>query len=307
MSRREFTFTPLQVDKLNKVKQVLQELDEYKPLTLRQIYYQLVGKGYIPNKKSQYGMLSNLLKWARIKEYIDWDDIEDRVRVFEDLTGWGCKETYIRAATKSYLTSYTRNLLNNQSVYLECWIEKDALRSIFTKIASQYSVPVVVCRGFSSASFLNDFKDRVVLDGRKTIMFYFGDFDPSGMEMLSAMQTTLEEEMGLPGVEYKRIALFEEDIAKYKLPHNPDAIKKSDTRTEKHLLTYGDIAVELDALPPAVLEEKIREAIEAEIDMTTYLEEKGKEISDLNNISNLKSHIKTFIDSFQKKGGDKNP
>jgi len=304
MSRREFTFTALQSDKLDKVIKVLEELKEYKPLTLRQIYYQLVGKGYIPNNKSQYGMLSNLLKWARIKEFIAWDDIEDRVRVFEDLTGWDCKESFIQVETKFYLTTYSRNLLSTQDVYLECWIEKDALRSIFTKIAGQYSVPVVVCRGFSSASFLNDFKERVNLDRRYTVMLYFGDFDPSGMEMLSAMKTTLEDEMGVNGVEFKRISLLEDDIIKYKLPHNPDAIKKSDTRTEKHLLAYGDVAVELDALPPAILEEKIRGAIEAEIDMATYSEEKSKEVDDLNDISTLKSRIQTFIDSFQKKGGE---
>jgi len=113
--------------------------------------------------------------------------------------------------------------------------------------------------------------------------------------------------MGVYGVEFKRIALLKDDITKYKLPNNPDAIKKSDTRTEKHLLAYGDLAVELDALPPVVLEEKIRKAIEAEIDMTTYSEEKNEEMYDLNDISILKSRIKTFINSIQKKEGDKKP
>lgn len=300
MARREFTFTPLQFDKLNKVIKVLEELKEYKPLTLRQIYYQLVGKGYIPNVKSQYGMLSNLLKWARIKEYIDWDDIEDRVRVFEDLTGWTNKEDFTQQETTYFLTGYHRNLLQSQNVYLECWIEKDALSSIFTKVAKEYTVPVVVCRGFSSASFLNDFKERVILDQRNTVMLYFGDFDPSGMEMLNAMETTLEDEMGVYGVEFKRIALLKDDIAKYKLPHNPDALKKSDTRTEKHLLAYGDITVELDALPPAVLEEKIREAIEAEIDMDLFNEENTKFSADLLDLSNLRNRA---IQIIKKEGG----
>lgn len=306
MTRREFKFTTLQMDKLNKVVQVLGELKGYKPLTLRQIYYQLVAKGYIPNNKSQYGMLSNLLKWARIKEFIDWDDIEDRVRVFENLTGWYSKEDFIKQEIKNFLWGYRRNLLQNQDIYLECWIEKDALRSIFTKIADQYSVPVVVCRGFSSASFLNDFKERVITDGRRTIMLYFGDFDPSGMEMLDAMETTLENEMSVYGVEFKRITLLENDITKYKLPHNPDAIKRSDTRTQKHLLMYGNLAVELDALPPAVLEGKITEAIEAEINMAKYLEERDKQVDDLNKVYALKDRIEKVIDSFTK-GGEQNP
>jgi hypothetical protein len=299
MARREFKFTNLQLDKLNKVQEVLNELDEYKPLTLRQIYYQLVGKGNIPNNKSQYGMLSNLLKWARINGFISWNDIEDRVRVYKDLTGFENKEQFIKQEISFFLRGYKRSLLQSQDIYIECWIEKDALRSIFTKIAQQYSVPVVVCRGFSSASFLNDFKERVDIVGKRTTMLYFGDFDPSGIEMLDAMKTTLEEEMGVVDVEFKRVALLKGDISKYKLPHNPDAIKKQDTRTAKHVSTYGDLAVELDALPPSVLEEKIKKSIEAELDISSFEYEKHQHLSDLQEISLIKQKIETYMQRYQ--------
>ena len=75
-----WVWTSHQLGKMEKVKTILEELKDYKPLTLRQVYYQLVSKGFIENKKSEYGMLSNLLKWARIDDYISWDDIEDRIR-----------------------------------------------------------------------------------------------------------------------------------------------------------------------------------------------------------------------------------
>jgi hypothetical protein len=55
--RKPFSWTKNQFDKLNKVGVILDELKDYKPLTLRQIYYQLVGKDYIKNNKSQYTML----------------------------------------------------------------------------------------------------------------------------------------------------------------------------------------------------------------------------------------------------------
>lgn len=296
--RRQFTITSHQLDKLNKVQQVLQELQEYKPLTLRQIYYQLVGKGYIPNVKSQYTMLSNLLKWARIDGLISWDDIEDRVRVYHDLTGWKTKEDFVSYEAKWFLSGYRRNLIQTQEKYLECWIEKDALSGIFTRVAKNYTVPVVVCRGFSSVSFLHGFKER--LDSqkdKKAVMLYFGDFDPSGVEMLNAMETTLEDEMDVYGVEFKRVALLEENIAKYKLPHNPDAIKKSDTRTEKHLLTYGDLAVELDALRPDLLEKRVKDAIEAELDMNLFLQEQNQYLTDLDDIRDIKTRVSEFINS----------
>ena len=95
MSRREWKWTQHQLDKLGKVADILNELEKYKPLTLRQVYYQMVAKEYIENKKSQYGMLSGLLKHARIDGYISWKDIEDRVRVFHDLRGFTNKELFV--------------------------------------------------------------------------------------------------------------------------------------------------------------------------------------------------------------------
>lgn len=84
MKERKFKWTEFQ---LNKVLKVLEDLEDYKPLTLRQIYYQLVGKGFSENKQSQYTMLSRLIKYARIDGHIDWKDVEDRTRVYHDLTG----------------------------------------------------------------------------------------------------------------------------------------------------------------------------------------------------------------------------
>ena len=49
------------------------------------------------------------------------------------------------------------------------------------------------------------------------------------------------------------------------MPHNPNALKRSDTRAKKHLEAYGELAVELDALRPDVLEQKMETAIEAEV------------------------------------------
>ena len=114
---------------------------------------------------------------------------------------------------------------------------------------------------------LDAIPNRQVKYGHKEpVMLYFGDFDPSGNEMLESMKITLHDEMNVRNVQYKRIALMMDDIFKYNLPHDPDALKKSDTRANKHIDAYGELAVELDALSPAVLEAKIKNAIVDEID-----------------------------------------
>jgi len=290
--RRKFSWTPLQVDKLNKVIAILNELKAYRPLTLRQVYYQLVGKGYIENKVSEYGMLSRLLKQARLDGYIPWEWIEDRVRAYHDLTGWGGADSFIKASLEQFLRGYSRDLLQSQEVYLEIWIEKDALSSIFTRVARPYTIPVVVCRGFSSVSFLNDYKKRLeYCQGQRPILLYFGDFDPSGVEMLKAMEITLQEELEVEGIEFKRVALLREHIAEHHLPHSPEALKKTDSRAFKHIAEYGELAVELDALRPDILEAKIREAIEGEIDLELYASELETQEQEQDKLARLKAHI----------------
>jgi len=296
--RREWKWTKHQLDKLNKVEEILIELEAYKPLTLRQVYYQMVSKGYIENRVSEYGMLSNLLKWARIDGHIAWEDIEDRVRSYHDLAGWGGSGEFIDASLKHFLNGYRRDLLQPQEKYIEIWIEKDALSSIFIKVAEPYTIPVVVCRGFSSVSFLNEFAERLKYNkDKQAVMLYFGDFDPSGIEMLDAMKTTLTDELGVEHIDFKRIALSKNDIFAYELPHNPNALKYSDSRAARHLEQYGELAVELDALRPDVLEQKIRTATEGELDMDLFRKEQREEKNELKELGELKSKIVDFIKS----------
>lgn len=296
MGRQKFNWTEHQLDKLNKVQDILGELKDYKPLTLRQIYYQLVGKGFIENSVSQYGMLSNLLKWARIDGHISWDDVEDRVRTYHDLTGWEGSEAFIEASMEGFLRGYARDLLQTQDKYLEVWIEKDALSGIFTRVTRRYTVPVVVDRGFASVSFLHEFVERIEQHPNQTpVMLYFGDFDPSGIEMLGAMKTTLEEELKVDRIIFKRIALTKEDIFTYGLPHAPEALKLKDTRAKKYIETHGLLAVELDALRPDILEGKIRGSIEVELDIDLFNIEIEKHNGELDKLNILRDKVKSLF------------
>lgn len=284
--RRNWTWTQLQVNRLDRVLEVLEEQKDYKPLTLRQVYYQLVGKGYIENKKSEYVGLSKLVKHARLSGLISWDDIEDRGRTLNTFYSWGDADEFYEDEKEGFLSGYRRDILQTQTKYVEIWIEKDALSRVFTIEAEKYQIPVVVCKGFSSVTFLNDFRRRLNREeDQERVMLYFGDFDPSGLEMLDAMQTTLEEEMEVFDLEYKRIALNKDDIFNYNLPADPDALKETDTRAKKFKEKHGTFAVELDALPPAILVEKIREAIETELDMDELKEQRRIEKTELDKLN----------------------
>ena len=296
MPRREWKWTNYQLDKLNKVQEVLAELHDYKPLTLRQVYYQLVGKGCIENTVSQYNMLSKLIKWARIDGHISWADIEDRVRVYHDLTGWVNSQDFVQYDVNQFLEGYHRDLLQSQEKYIEIWIEKDAVSSIFVRAASPFTVSVTASRGFSSVSFINEFKQRLAWHADKqAVMLYFGDFDPSGIEIPNAIMTTLRDELNVDNIEFKRVALLREDIFQYKLPHDAKALKRSDTRAKKHLENYGELAVELDALRPDILEKKIKNAIISELDVDLFNREVEIYRVELDKLNDLRDKVQTFI------------
>jgi hypothetical protein len=91
----------------------------------------------------------------------------------------------------------------------------------------------------------------------------FGDFVPSGEDMVRSLQ----ERLGFfwDGVEIVKCALSMEDIDQYQLP--PDFTKTTDTRRAAFVAKYGDVVVELDALPVDVLQTRLISEVEARMDL----------------------------------------
>ena len=292
--RKTFSWTNKNKEKAKRVKEVIEDLKDYLPLTLRQLYYRLVAAETIQNKRSRYTMLSKLVKNMRLAGLMSWNDITDRTRRLTDINGYMNKKDFIDIEVNNFLKYYSRNLTQGQNKMIELWVEKDALATIFEDVALEYSIRAVVCRGYQSTSFIKNYYDRAVsalADGKQPVILYFGDFDPSGIQMFEATKESLESEMGLYGVEYKRIALNINDIKNYKLPNEPEAVKKTDTRYNKFVEKYGLYAVELDALHPSTLKKIAVDAVEMEFDMEIFEREKEKQALDFIDIEVIRKDV----------------
>ena len=300
MARRRWSWTGLQENRAENVKMVTEELRSYWPLTLRQIYYQLVSKGHIKNTRSQYNMLSKLIKWMRIDEKLPWGALEDRSRTLTNKRGYDNLGHFINTEMFNFLYGYTRCLIQNQGKHIEVWTEKDALLRIFKGVVYPYCIRAVVCRGYSSVTFIADFytrAEKAIMQGKKPVVLYFGDLDPSGIQMLEATKETLEDELELYGVEFKRIGLNPEHIEQYNLPADPTAAKKTDPRYGKYVEQYGAVAVELDALHPATLKAMIKRSIESEIDMADFVEQQFQEHEDKNQLNDIRDKVYSAINN----------
>lgn len=261
------------IDKVNEI------IDQYDTaLTLRQIYYRLVAALVIPNNVNQYKALSKLLVEARKDERVDYRKIEDRVRktIGGDYTFFE-PDDYFRMWERRFRESpkyFNIPRWYNQPWYVEVWIEKDALSRIISDVADGLGVKTCVARGYSSFTFIKDAVERINhacdvpdgdIDHREPKILYFGDFDPSGEDMVRDLEERLFD-YGITGCDFdsgeiltsdsqtplvEKLALTPEQIVKWRLPPMPT--KASDVRSAKFIEKHGDIAVELDALDPEVL------------------------------------------------------
>jgi hypothetical protein len=248
-----------------KTQQMIDEarsiLAAYHPMTVRQVYYQLVSQ-VIENTLSRYKAVSDALVDARREGLIPWAWIEDRLRVPRGLgDGWRSAEGYLDAAIDALGDSYSAALWPTQPRYVECWLEKDALSGIFADALADYNVALNVGRGYDGWSSIHNAAGR--FRGAGSVILYFGDFDPSGDDMVRSLRDRLADCDAFP--EVLKVALTREDIERYSLP--PNYTKPTDSRAAKHIARYGDLSVELDALAPPVLRTRIVEAVEAHLDL----------------------------------------
>jgi len=270
--------------RLEQINKIIEEyFEEGYSLTLRQLYYQLVAKGMIENKKSEYQKLMNIVKKGRLAGVIDWDAIEDRLRI-PYAPPW---HENPEDALDSLFKEYCVNRQEGQETYLEVWCEKDALSSILYRVTAKYQIPLLIDRGYSSISAMYRAHERFV--GRRVKIFYVGDFDPSGLDMLrDIMQRMMDFNLDPNTFKLEPIALTEEQIKEYEPP--PNFAKIKDPRYEWYMKKHGTKSWEVDALPPKVLHSLLEDHIKESIDLELYQEQLKREEQDRKRLVQLIKH-----------------
>jgi len=260
--------------RVNWSRETILDLRDYWPLTLRQIFYQLVSRLLIPNKQGQYKALSAALSRARKEGVIPWEAIEDRTRPLYGSAGWGSAASFLHHNLEALPDFYHRNLMWSQDCYIELFVEKQALITPFERAAGQYHLLVNMGRGYSSTTVIKEMADRLetaVDGGYDPVILAFSDLDPSGVDLVDNLSRQFLDFDLEP--EVQRVALIFDQVEEYDLPHDPDALKMTDARAKHFIEEYGQYAVELDALSPAMLEELVRGAVESRIDRDSLEEQ----------------------------------
>jgi len=279
------------------VAEALEVFEQYdSALTLRQLYYRLVSKHLFPNTINSYKRLSRIMVKAREQRDVPVNCLEDRSRriLGRGDTGYATAEEFLRRRITGLKESYkefTMPMWDDQPNYVLVSLEKDALSRLMSDIANQYSVRTFPTRGYPSFTYVNRMATyiRNRLKGKPTVVLYFGDFDPSGIDIERDLEDRLRK-YDAGDFKVMRIALTKDQIQQYDLPPMP--VKRSDARSEGFLESYGDQSVELDALDPNTLKFMVAQSIAANIDLDLWRKKEEK-------IEGLKVWIKGKLDNME--------
>ena len=264
-------------------------------LTIRALHYRLVAKG-MTNSMRHYKRVVSAMTQARWDGVVPFDAFVDHER--EVLGSTPYTETSVDSAVevgkqgiKEWMEFYRKNRWENQHFYVEVFIEKKALQSVFDAPCFDARVALSPCKGYPSLTHIKKAADRFITArnrGRSCVILYFGDYDPSGEDIPRSIKQTLYDLGAVVNVD--RIALMKDQVIEWNLP--PAPAKETDSRTRNW---DGLGQVELDAVEPEKLQQLASQAINKYFDHEVYeqvLKVESKERKEYQ--KQLKSFVKTL-------------
>lgn len=273
-------------------------------LNIRQLYYLLVSEATFPNRVRSYKNLVQALTDWRRDGTLDVDSFEDLTRTMhhydvgertDDPMGWAFY--FLNHAIES-AEDYGLATWFGQENRVIVLVEKQAQETNFKAVCQRLDVDLAVMRGYSSLSYLKEIADSMEgdeTDGRQLVLLYFGDFDPSGVNIPETIERDLKGLFNQDFI-FERIALNKDQALKMKLIPAPP--KGSDSRSDNFRGEHGNKTYELDAIEPRTLQRLISDAVlryfdSDKSDEKDELEEDGKkEIAKL-----IKKHkLKELLD-----------
>jgi hypothetical protein len=217
------------------------------------MFYALTVLGAIPKTEQGYKQVGYHLLKMRRTSIIPYDFLADNTRWMRKQDSYASLADFLGRSQDLY----RKAVWDDVDVRVEIWIEKDALAGVVYPITGRWDVPLMVPRGYSSETFVYEAAQAINRDGKKTFIYYFGDYDPSGVGIPPDVVRKLESWTSL--VTFSRVAVNPDQIVSMQLPTRPT--KRTDSRAKEWV---GD-SVELDAIPPNVRRNLVQDVIESHL------------------------------------------
>lgn len=292
-------------------------------LTLRQVHYQMVARGFTPNTQNDYAKLSTILNDARMAGLFDWSLLHDRTRFSREIDHEKSPQKALEALAKKYRT----NSWEGQKNRVWLWVEKDAAIGVIESLCQEADIPYFATRGYPSVSSLWEMAQKartVIENGQRLTILYMGDHDPSGLDISRDISERMENfvtkdwvkvygrdwprpvkrgdvkasmHSGIEGIdstenpfEFRRIALNIDQIRRFNPPPNP--AKTTDARFARYVENTGlDQSWELDALEPSVMNDLVYREHQSLIDLDIWDKVQKKQKEEREEIQSMAKHF----------------
>ena len=263
---------PQNIAILEMIQAVLDEYADHLPLTMRQVWYRLVGtRGFAKTEKA-YKQLLEIGNRARRAGMLRFDDIRD--------DGVQIKRPYMLDDMKDGV----RNIVATAECYrldrqkgqwrrLLVMCEAGGMIPQLERVCDPYSIPVQSSGGFDSTTAKHALARQVVDDGAGgTLVLHIGDHDPSGVHVFSSLAEDIGAFVRAMGgsVDFGRLAVTPAQIIELNLPTAP--AKETDRRSFAGVGDDPNATVQAEAIPPDVLARIVEERIQRHMDLDLYHE-----------------------------------
>ncbi len=293
---------------LRAVQKVINELDSYWPLSIRQIHYRLLNCPPLTmtpkrskwdaehyrykNDDESYSALVRLLTSARYHGDVSMACIDDPTRPQKTFNGWDSLSEFLHSEVDGFLTGYHRDRQLGQLRHIEVFGEKSTLKMMIEKACRQYYVPYSLGRGFCSIPVWRDIAKRFSRSGRKRMtLIIVSDYDPEGLELADDAIRSLSQLWDIP-VDGHRIAVNREQVDELGLADDFNPAKTTSSRFTKFVeRTGGSKTWEVESLEPDYLVDQIKAAIEANMDMELYERVVNQELRDCAELRKIRRQI----------------
>ena len=197
---------------------LLDIIDDGKPMTVRQVFYQATVRGLVEKAESRYAKVQTDLTVMR------------RAGISPTT---GSPTTPAGNASRARSTaSRKRSRRPPSSIASACgptpistsrsgW-RRTRSRASSTRSPSMYDVPLMVARGYASLSFLYNAAEYINTLDVPAYIYHLGDFDPSGVNAGEKIEETLQELAPDAEIYFERIAVTPEQIERMGPADPPD-------------------------------------------------------------------------------------
>ena len=238
-------------------EQIIAVLREDHPQSVRHVFYRMTDPRLgEPVEKSDRGYRHVQERCVKLRRYglIPYNWIADMSRRGYFVNTYDDAGDFLRRMGHLYRA----DLWRDSDYRCEVWAESRSIASVILDDCQELAVDLFPCGGFSSLSFIHEAAQQhnASQDTRPLIVLYVGDYDPAGVLIDQSLERELREHLRADiDMDFRRIAINEEQVEQYELPTKP---RKEGDKRSQHL----KYTVEAEAMPARDLRALLRLHVE---------------------------------------------